>query len=220
MSAWVMMSLSHNREMAAAIDRSGRVQASPSMIALLVLAAEPDAAQARHLDGGFALGQQIGDLFGAVVRLDRIDVQIVLGLGDHGAEPLLEQDLVVEGLLHQLAQAVQLVGLDLAVTGAGLEIGVAVTLGAHLVVDQVIGEGGDERLGVRCAETDREVHGGLDGVAFVGESGRNVEDVARLHDDINDGIERLAMQQGRVGGKFVERLAPHRLASGACPPPG
>lgn len=95
----------------------------------------------------------------------------MLGLGDHGAEPLLEQGLVVEGLLHQLPQAVQLMGLDLPVAGAGLEVRVAVTVGADLVVDQVIGKGGDKGLGVRCAETHREVQGGLDGVALVGNPG-------------------------------------------------
>ena len=68
----------------------------------------------------------------------------MLGLGDHGAEPLLEQGLVVEGLLHQLPQAVQLMGLDFPVAGAGLEVRVAVTFGADLVVDQVIGKGGDK----------------------------------------------------------------------------
>jgi hypothetical protein len=41
-----------------------------------------------------------------------------------------EQGLVVEGLLHQLPQAVQLMGLDFPVAGAGLEVRVAVTFGA------------------------------------------------------------------------------------------
>ena len=40
----------------------------------------------------------------------------------------------------------------------------------------------------------------------MGESGRDVEDVARLHDDVDDRLERLAVQQGGVGGKFVQGL--------------
>ncbi len=118
----------------------------------------------------------------------------MLGLGDHGAEPLLEQGLVIKGLLHQLAQAVQLVGLNFAVAGTGLEIGIAVALGTQVVVDQMVGKGGDKRFGVRCTEAHREVQGGLDGIALVRESGRNVEDVARLHDDVDDRLERLAVQ--------------------------
>lgn len=39
----------------------------------------------------------------------------------------------------------------------------------------------------------------------MGESRRNVEDVARLHDDVDDRLERLAVQQGGVGGKLIER---------------
>ena len=94
---------------------------------------------------------------------------------------------------------------------AQFNVRIAVALAAQFARQHVVGEAAHQLAAVRCAEAHRVVERVFQRVAFVREARRNVENVARLHLFVDDGVERFHLQQIRMRAVlFQRRFSPTR----------
>ncbi len=115
----------------------------------------------------------------------------MMRLGDELPEPAGEMLRLVDHVEHHLANAFNLLRQDLRRTVACGHLRIAVAIAAQLARQHVVGEAADQFAAVRRAEADRVVDGVFQRIAFVRESRRNIENIARLHLFIDNGVERL-----------------------------
>ena len=98
------------------------------------------------------------------------------------------------------------------------EIRIAVVLATKIVFQRVIRKAADQIAAVRPTKTNRVVESSLMRKTIVRETGRDVEDIARLKIFINDWLERIDMQQCRMRAELAHRqLIAHTPAAAAHP---
>ncbi len=101
---------------------------------------------------------------------------------------------------------------------AQFNVRIAVAFAAQLARQHVVGEAAHQLAAVRRAEAHRIVERVFQRVAFMREARRNVENVARLHLFVDDGVERLHLQQIRVRAVLFQRRFSRRASGGGrCP---
>ncbi|ABV13051.1 hypothetical protein CKO_01924 [Citrobacter koseri ATCC BAA-895] len=84
------------------------------------------------------------------------------------------------------------------------DIRVAVIGAAQLALQNVVGKTADQFTRIRRAETNRVVHRVFQRVAFVRESGWDIQNIAGLQLFINDGFKRIDLEQIRVRAMLLQ----------------
>ncbi|CNT62924.1 Uncharacterised protein [Salmonella enterica subsp. enterica serovar Bovismorbificans] len=98
---------------------------------------------------------------------------------------------LIDQIEHHITQFIHLLRQDIRRMLAGRHIRIAVVCIAQLPLQDVIGKTADQLTAIGRAKTDRIVHGVFQRIAFMRESWRNIQNVARLQLFINNGLERF-----------------------------
>mgnify|MGYP000196517754 CR=1 FL=1 len=152
-------------------------------------AIDPQHAKAAKAGELIALLQRIVNLVRLVWRLRRRYVKLVAGLGNELAKPLLKVFRLVNQPQHHLTQAIQFNRQNIGRMVAGWHVRIGIALAAQFSLQNIVSKAAEQLAGIWRAIADRLVKRIFQRIAFMRESWRNVENIARFHLFIDDGLE-------------------------------
>ena len=167
--------------------------------------------QAAQTSQHFTARQRVDNLLFFKRRFSGRNIQLVARRGGKTPKPAAEIFRLANHLDHHAAQAFQFILFYPSRMFAAGQIRIAVVLAAEIVFQRIIGKAADQIAAVWPTEADGVVQRRFVSDSVVRESGRNVQNIARLQILINDRRERVNVQQRRMRAELtIGSLSPTR----------
>jgi hypothetical protein len=119
---------------------------------------------------------------------------------------------------HHIAQAVEFSRQNIRRMIAGRHIRIGIALAAQFALQNIVGKAAEQLAGIRRAIADRIVERVFQGITLMRESRRNIENIARLHLFIDDGLEGITCSRSGCGQCcFIGTFRPRASDDGRFP---
>ena len=134
-----------------------------------------------------------------------MQIQFAAGGRQQAANYIRHQRVIIEHALHLRPYHGEIAAIDVTLLLMRLAPWIADQTLAEFVVDQVIRQAAQHVAGRAAAKANRKTHGTVQTQAFMRKTRWDIENVTCFNHRIDDGRERIGMQQRRMGCELAMR---------------